>query len=175
MAELIVIEGKEYIDDGIYERMYLYITNPKKAISGLVGSSFVYIGNGAVDVGSQMRMVSNSLNGNKKGQVLRHFVLSFDRYDEDCITPMIAYQIAERFVNFFDGFQTVFAVHENTENLHIHFMVCSTNFYTGHKFVDKRETYNRIAYLCPAVIVQQHENRDERIFCNVIYSNMDID
>jgi len=62
---------------------------------------------------------------------MRHFVLSFSPEFDD-VTPYQAAQIAERVAWIFAGeYQVIYAVHENTENPHIHFLVNPINIYTG--------------------------------------------
>lgn len=174
MAKLIVI-NQEYQDDGkIYEQVFLYITREDKAVNRLIGAQFVYMGQGVEDIARQMREVAQTLNGNQ-GRALWHFVLSFDRYEEWWITPDIAYQIAGQFVIFFDGHQVVYAVHEDTDNVHIHYMVNATNFYNGMKFENKRDNFEHIAEMCPAVIVSDSPDGQKRLGCQVYYqTNEDI-
>lgn len=116
-----------------------------------------------------MREVA-SLNGNQE-KALWHFILSFNHFYEDWITPAIAYNITRQFVLFFGGYQTVYAVHEDTHNVHIHFMVNATNFYDGKKFENKRETFEHIVVMCPAMIVLDSPYGKERLYCRVFYHN----
>lgn len=170
MAKLIVI-NQEYKDDGkVYEQLYLYMTREDKAVSGLIGGQYLYLGQGVEDIAGQMREVAETLNSGQ-GRALWHFVLSFDRYAEWWITPIAAYQIAGRFVTFFDGHQVVYAVHEDTNNVHIHFMVNATDFYTGRKFEDKRDNFEYIAEMCPGMIVLDSEEGKKRIGCQVCYQD----
>lgn len=64
------------------------------------------------------------------GRQLRHFSVSF----ENIITPYDAYVIGYQIAAYYARkYQIVFGVHENTENLHIHFMFNSVSFIDGHK------------------------------------------
>ena len=169
MAKFIVI-NQEYQDDGgVYERLFLYMTRAEKTMHGFIGAQYVYMEQGVQDIAKQMREVAETLNGNQ-GRALWHFVLSFDRYDEWWITPAIAYQIAGRFVlPLLDGHQVVYAVHEDTENVHVHFMVNATNFYTGMKFENKRENFQHIADMCSATVRISSQGEQKRIGCQVCY------
>lgn len=170
MALLIVV-NKEYKDDGaVYEQLFQYITRQDKAIQGLTGSQYLYPVNDAVSIGKQMREV-NLLNSNN-GRALWHFILSFDRYNEHYITPMTAYNIGRKILAFVDGHQAVYAVHEDTGNLHIHFMVNATDFYTGRKIENKRETFENIARLCQTIILDTEEGQ-KRLYCSVCYHTED--
>jgi len=177
MAKLIVI-NRDFTDDGgLFERELLYILNPEKTQHGFIGSHYVYFppDTGVLDVARQMRTVSQYFHGNE-GQVLRHFVLSFDALDEyeSLVTPQMANEISNRFLCLLDGYQAVYAVHENTINLHIHFIICATNFFTGMKFPDKKETYARIAGLFPAVCYYQGKNGKVMQYnCSVCYNHIE--
>lgn len=69
----------------------------------------------------------------KKNYVqIKHYVLSFSpEYDE--VTPRQAYFIGCNIVELFreGGYQVIFAVHEDREYLHIHFLVNPVNLYNG--------------------------------------------
>ena len=166
MALLIVV-NKEYKDDGaVYEQLFQYITRQDKAIQGLTGSQYLYPVNDAVSIGKQMREV-NLLNSNN-GRALWHFILSFDRYNEHYITPMTAYNIGRKILALVDGHQAVYAVHEDTGNLHIHFMVNATDFYNGRKIENKRETFENITELCQTIRLDTEEGQ-KRLYCSVCY------
>lgn len=170
MAQFIVI-NKEYQDDGaVFEQLFLYITRTDKAISNLIGSQYLYPINDAVSIGRQMREVLKLNSGN--GRALWHFVLSFDNYTESNITPVMAYNIAGRMLTLFDGHQAVYAVHEDTDNLHVHFMINATNFYTGRKIENKRDTFENIVQMLPALTLDTTYEQ-KRLYCNVCYHTND--
>lgn len=59
-----------------------------------------------------------------------HFLVSFPEYIEDAnIVKLISIDICKHFYK--NGFQCIYCVHEDTENLHIHIAVNSTSFITG--------------------------------------------
>lgn len=78
--------------------------------------------------------------GKTNGVQLRHFVLSFppEELDDPEEVNEIACEIA-RFLG--QEYQTIFAVHENTENLHIHFMHNSVSYRDGYKYKGNKEQY----------------------------------
>ena len=166
MAKFIVINQSYEDDSKVYEQVYLYMTRADKVLQGFIGAQYLYMGQGVEDIARQMREVAE-LSGSQ-GRALWHFVLSFDRYEEWWVTPAIAYQIAGRFAVFFDGHQVVYAVHEDTMNVHIHFMVNATDFYTGRKFENKKETFEHIAEMCPMIVVDTQEGQT-RLGCQVCY------
>jgi hypothetical protein len=169
MANFIIV-NREYKDDGgLFERMYLYITNPDKAIHGFVGGKDLYTRNGVEYVGKQMREVSNTLNGNQD-RALYHFILSFDDEWEDDITPSMAYKIAYEFSYFFGEYQVAYAVHENTMNTHIHFILNATNFCTGQKFPNKKETYEQIILFAHSIFIPySYKTKKKKRLCCMIY------
>ena len=146
------------------------MTREDKAVNGLIGAQYLYMGQGVEGIARQMREVAETLNG-CQGRALWHFVLSFDRYGEWWVTPEVACQIAGRFVTFFDGHQVVYAVHEDTQNVHVHFMLNATDFYTGLKFQDKRENFEHIAEMCPAMIRLDSPEGQKRLECQVCYQD----
>ena len=126
-------KGK-YFDSDSRQDVIGYIFNPLKTESGFRGGINV-----TADVVDSMNNVAVRFK-KTKGVQLRHFVLSFtpDEMDE----PEIVYEIACKIASFMGmEYQVVFAVHEDTQNLHIHF-VCNAMKYTdGHRYYGKKEEY----------------------------------
>lgn len=69
-----------------------------------------------------------------------HYILSFDGSVKD---PEKVYEIGLEIMDeFFSEYQTIFAVHEDTDNLHIHFVFNSVSYVTGKKWCpNHREFY----------------------------------
>lgn len=69
----------------------------------------------------------------KTGKNLRcsyHFVISLPAYIQDVnIIKLVSIETCQLFYN--KGFQCIYGIHEDTDNLHIHIVVNSTNFQTG--------------------------------------------
>lgn len=62
---------------------------------------------------------------------MRHFVVSFD----ENIAPYDAYILGWQIAAFYaDRYQIVFGVHDNTENVHIHFVFNTVSFVDGLKY-----------------------------------------
>lgn len=69
------------------------------------------------------------------GRMVLHIIVSFDDCMKEYITPEVALRIGYDICTAcFPGFQVVFGVHDNTEHLHIHFVVNTVSYYTGKKF-----------------------------------------
>ncbi len=62
-----------------------------------------------------------------------HIIISFE---EEQLSPSVVYEIAEKFVSEYLGreYETVFAVHDNTEHTHVHIIFNSVNCLTGKKY-----------------------------------------
>lgn len=127
-------KGK-YHDLTARETVVRYINNPYKTIHGFCGGVHVTEN----DIADSMEKVAQQF-GKTNGVKLRHFVLSFtpDEIDKPEIANAIACQIA-----MFIGreYQVAFAVHENTENLHIHLVFNSISYVDGHRYYGKKKEY----------------------------------
>lgn len=74
------------------------------------------------------------LNKKLGGRQYIHFILSFDQE----VACWEAYQVGREVLAFFDGrFQVSMALHTNTRNLHLHFVINSVGF-DGYKFRQSR-------------------------------------
>lgn len=135
MALFKVLNGKgKYHDLKAREDVLRYILNPLKTQSGLRGGVGV-----TPDIVGSMNDVAVRYD-KVNGVQLRHFVLSFPPTELD--SPEVVYEIACRIAQFIaQEFQVIFAVHENTENLHIHFMFNSISHRDGHRYQGKKKEY----------------------------------
>ena len=63
-----------------------------------------------------------------------HFTQAFS--PEDNVTPQMAMELAERLLEFekFNGFQIIYAVHNDRNHIHTHFVINSVNMETGLKW-----------------------------------------
>lgn len=80
---------------------------------------------------------------NTKGKQLIHFWVSFENGEIENLQDYLSvgYEIAD----FFKGqYQVVFALHENTETYHIHFVVNTVNFITGKKLRWQKGSWRRL-------------------------------
>ena len=114
-----------------------YILNPEKTHSKLYGYELV----DPMDPAESMQEVSNKFN-KVKGIQIRHYVISFLPYEVS--DPHIAHKIAEHIAMYIGyEYQTVYAVHENTDQIHIHIAHNSVSHVDGHRFHgSKTEYYN---------------------------------
>lgn len=131
----------KYHDLDAREELARYIFNPQKMYSGYCGGVGV-----TEDVVGSMNEIASRFE-KTKGVQLRHMILSFS--PEEIDDPEIVNEIACHVAMFIgQEFQVVFAVHENTENLHVHFMQNHISYKDGHRYSgSKKEYYNLVNFL----------------------------
>lgn len=140
MALLKPLNGKDrYHNADAREKLTHYMFNPCKAESGYVGGVHV----DPNDIAGSMKRVVDHYHQDKPRTVqLRHFVLAFppEELDEPAIVCEIAQDIA-RYIG--EDYQTIFSVHEDTQNLHAHIMFNSVSYRDGHRYRGtKKEHYD---------------------------------
>lgn len=102
-----------------------YIFNPEKVKHGCRGGTGVVYDEAYDDM-----KIIKVLHNKTKGRQYIHFIISFDKG----ISYLKAFDICEEILDYFsDEYQIVFAVHENTENIHGHFIL-NTVAVDGRKF-----------------------------------------
>lgn len=107
----------KYKDDDARADVIGYIMRRDHAISGLCGGARVNL---QFPIAAMEAHAENC--GKNKGIRLRHFVLSFSK--REVSDPKVAQKIGQQVSNYLGRkYQTVFAVHENTDNLHIHLVM----------------------------------------------------
>lgn len=136
MAVLESFNGKgNYRNENAMELVTDYIFNPYKAISGYYGG----YGVSSQCPAESMMMVSEQF-GKRNGVQLRHYALSFAPYELN--NPIIANEIGRKISAFISReFQTVYAVHENREHLHIHIVTNSVSHIDGHRFYGSKQEF----------------------------------
>ena len=127
--------GKKYHDENSFYDVIPYCYNPKKTKSGYIacfGAAVQY-------AAEQMDGLAQAY-GKANGIRLRHMMLSF--HPSEKITPAYAYQIAYQAAWYYAReYQILFAVHDNKQPLHIHFVMNMVSYIDGHKYAGKREDY----------------------------------
>lgn len=137
MALLKVVNRKgKYHDPNSRETIARYITNPNKTFSGFIGVSQ---GVNPQDIAGSMNQVAQQFN-KTRGVQLRHIIISF--LPDEVLSPEDVYRIGCDLAGYTSQeYQTVFAVHENTDRLHIHLMFNSISFVDGHRYYGKKYEY----------------------------------
>ena len=127
----------KYHDDESFDSVISYCINPEKAV--FVGGFGVNINQAAYE----MECVAKAF-GHESGLRLRHWVLSFQSREFgrlkkiDYILQQIAWYAARYYAW---QYQIIYAVHRDTENPHIHFVMSTTNFITGGKYPGTKKDY----------------------------------
>lgn len=97
--------------------------------------------------------------GKEGGREYIHFCISFKgKRDADT-----AYFIADNITQLFDGFQVLFAVHLNTKNTHVHFVINSVNVNDGHKYSQSKSDMELLKSKIDEIVTNFGLNTDEVI------------
>lgn len=99
------------------------------------GGTVTFYGGYIVDVhrAAEQMMRLKSYFHKTDGREMQHFIVSFD----DDIQPYDAWIIGMRIAAYYaNSYQIVFAVHEDTENIHIHFVFNTVSVIDGKKYCE---------------------------------------
>lgn len=126
----------KYHDGKAYESVISYCITPEKA--AFVGGFGVNLAQAAYE----MERVAQAF-GNEKGLHLRHWILSFEQKEFGRRKKIdILKQIAWRAASYYASqYQIIYAIHQDNNNPHIHFVMSTTNFLTGGKYPGTKEDY----------------------------------
>ncbi len=138
MATLKVSNSKgKYRNEDAIDNAINYILNEQKTPHHCVGGS-------GVDMSCPVEDMKNVREkfGKQKGVQLRHQIISFE--EKELSNPYIANSIGKQISESFGKeYQTIYAVHENKDNIHIHFISNIVSFIDGHRYYGRRkEFYN---------------------------------
>ncbi len=89
-----------------------------------------------------------------KGETIqgRHFVLSFSE-EYDRVTALQANYIAQRICyDIGDEYQIIYAVHEDSTNLHVHFFINATSLYNGKMLNFGKQTVREIQNITKLIL-----------------------
>lgn len=137
----IAAQGKYQDDNAIYD-LINYICRPDKTPSHIIGGIGVDFQNIADS------MVAVSMKFRKFNRLrLHHFILTFN--PEDIYIKDMLPKIAEEICALWGAeFQIVYALHEDTDHPHIHFVWNNVSYIDGHKCHFGITEYNRtIGYI----------------------------
>lgn len=138
MAIIKVLNGKhKYFNTDARAQVANYILNPLKSPSGFRGAACV----DPNDIVGSMDTIAKRFN-KEHGVQLRHFVVSYppseldDPDDVDAVAEEVLKYIGQKY-------QALYAVHEDTRNLHFHMMFNSVSYLDGSKYRGtKKEHYD---------------------------------
>lgn len=130
-------------DEGYIAEKINYILQPEKIRSGYWGG-FGFLKCSVTEVIDQFYIVKNIYH--KSAYIpLRHYIISFDSFLEK-LTPYQASLIAERVCYDLasEGYQVIYAIHEDTYNLHIHILLNTINLFSGYLFNQDKNAFSYI-------------------------------
>lgn len=123
---------RKYKNLNAKEKLCRYILRKDAAIHGFYGG--VMVDTLAPD--ESMQAVSEQF-GKANGVQVRHFIVSFGA--DEVRDPAVANEIALQVAAFVGRrYQVVYAVHENTENLHFHLVHNSVSYVDGQRYYGTR-------------------------------------
>ncbi len=125
MANFMIIK-KDYDTIDALKNVFEYISDKIKS-DGLIGAQ-----NMLVDYSFEQAMAVNRYFYNNTGKKVIHFILSFAIYDN--IDPIDAFYEGYKACELLSEYQIKFAIHQNKDNLHIHFAMNPISINDGHKF-----------------------------------------
>lgn len=107
------------------------VSEERHTINGLTGGNMIFA-NSAMSVYQQMMDVKQYF---KKccGRYMRHIIVSFSNDELQCLGVNEIYKIAMQICNFFRWNQTIFAIHQETGQIHIHIGINTVSFLDGRK------------------------------------------
>lgn len=141
-----VSKSGKYQDDLAICNLIAYITRPDKAKSRMIGG----IGVNPNCIADSMVQVSNAFNKNSRIR-LHHFIVSFTRweYADPGILYCIGMEISRRIG---PEFQIAFALHEDTDYPHLHFVFNAVSHIDGHRYRGGKREYTELYHLVRGVI-----------------------
>lgn len=125
MSILKFLNGKNCGDETLKAKLD-YVLNPEKINRHLIGGNGLDVNRAYNDM-----MTIQTLYGKETGRRFIHYILS---YDED-VELDVAADICEEVASYFsEDYQYIWAIHTNTNNIHMHVVINSVNVHTGKKF-----------------------------------------
>ncbi len=141
-----VNQAGQYQDDSSRDQLISYMMNPLKTPSH-------YIGGCSIDMSApaeHMRQIAQSFQKDN-GVRIYHYVLTFIRNDP--IFPGIADLAAQDICSRIGRrYPVVYAVHENTRQLHIHIAFNAVSHVDGYKYKANNEEKKWIVQICRNVL-----------------------
>lgn len=130
MTEIMCLNGHgKYQDSHARHNVINYVLNPQKALSRRINGNEIDLFNAALSMDAVAEKFEKNI-----GVRLRHYILSFA--PTELRDPCVAFVIASQFMleYFAPKYQVILALHENTPNLHVHFVVNSVSYIDGQKY-----------------------------------------
>lgn len=131
----VVHEPGKYSDPSTYQTVLGYCLRPNKTPSNLIGGRNIDADHAA----EEMETVSKAFGKTDKTKV-RHFILSFSSNEN--MTPVEVAEVADQVADHYsDRHQIVYAVHEDTDHPHAHFVMNHISFRDGRHYYGTKQDY----------------------------------
>lgn len=141
MAYFKMIDTPGYWEPSVMRTLIHYVLNPEKTEHGLIGGYNLLL-TGADGIVEQMEIVKQ-VWGKTEGKQIRHFLLSFS-YQER-VSEQEAWRLAFAIAAYYaDDYQILFAVHEDSEYVHIHFVWNPVSIRDGRMYAKGKEDYSQL-------------------------------
>lgn len=136
----VIHRPNQYHDANALDDVLGYCLQDRKTPSGLIFGRNVDVDYAA----SEMNDVAAAY-GKDSGLRLRHSVLSFSPDEE--ITEIEIAEIAQQAIDYYGKqYQIVAAVHEDTDDTHIHFVMNQVSYKDGTRYRGKKDDYYRFQH-----------------------------
>lgn len=143
-----VAKAGKYQDDHAIHDLIAYITRPDKTPSQMIGG----YGVDPDHIADSMVQISNHFNKNSRIR-LHHFIVSIGHWE--CSAPGILYCIGATICNQIGPeYQIAFALHEDTENPHLHFVFNAVSHIDGHRYRGGKKEYREL-YHCVSRVLKE--------------------
>lgn len=146
MAILKYFNGGHYHDANSRQDVIHYVFSPDKIPDRFVG----YVNVDPHDISGSMQQVAAAYNKDS-GVRIRHMALNFspDELSDAKTANAIAAAIANHIGN---DFQTVYAVHQDTDHLNVHFVHNAVSFVDGHRYKGRKSEYRPVEQYMRSVL-----------------------
>lgn len=158
MPTIKFVKGKYNNADAI-DKLISYIFNSQKTTHNITGvtSAFPLEKYKIIQQFNKVQIYHR----NAKGRKAYHLIVSFSEKEEALFRLKDYRKIGYKIAAYFDNahHQTAFALHENTDNLHIHFAINAVNYITGKKYHMQRNDYRHVKIHVQRVIKRMLKHR----------------
>lgn len=136
--------NKKYNSLNAMRNLIYYVMAADKTPNRIIGAVAVYPIE-EKEIVRQFKQTQVFHRNQKKNRVL-HFLLSFTTEEAQWLNSKDYIKIGYSVANYYGkaNHQVVFALHEDTDNPHIHFVVNSMNYITGKKYHQQHKDYIKI-------------------------------
>ena len=152
MAKLKIIRNTYDTFDAL-KNVFAYVMVGAKS-NGYIGAQNMLLSN----ISEQLNAANDYYYNTTRKKVI-HFIIAFA--PDDYISPADAFKEGYNICKLLPEYQITFSVHQNTDNLHMHFAMNPISLYNGHKFYFD----NKNLYTFAAGIRKIFEPYDIKISC----------